>query len=65
MFKVVVLAGLFIKNVDDDVAVVKSYPATIAPTLLAKRLAPLELDEPFNLFGDRPNLSVVSTRHHD
>ena len=65
MFEVVVLPSLFLKDMHDDIAIVQGHPATIAPALLAQGLATLELAEPFDLFGDGPYLTVVTTRNDD
>jgi hypothetical protein len=65
VFEVVVLPSLLLKDVHDDIAVVQRHPATVTPALLAQRLATCELGQPLNLFGNSPDLAVVTPGNDD
>ena len=65
MLEVVVLPILLVKDMENDVPVVKGHPLTTAPAFLAEGLAPSEAGEPFDLFGNGPNLAVIPAGGHD
>lgn len=66
MFEVVVIASRLVKDVHDDVAVVKRNPLTRRPAFDVLRLhAQREFNEPLDLLGDSAHLAVGASRRHD
>jgi hypothetical protein len=66
VFEVVVVTRLFVKHVDDHVAVVERDPLGTVPAFDVYGLEREALvDEPLDFFGDLADLSIVATRGHD